>query len=870
MLSVTQRIATISQPQGGYIPNELFLQTQYEDYKELLPIHTEDKNLLALQGTAVDYLTRFMLSADKQKAFHISILGAKKLDDAYENNEAGIHITELLEKITGLDDDSIRIACQIVGYDVAYRMSIRFYKDVDTIVVPDEMVVNIRVMVNRCLEFLKTVGPVISDELTFEGGYTKLVSSGDGDYLTADTLIDFKVSIKPFSNKWSLQLLMYYLLGIHSVHPEYQSISQLCVFNPYENKSYIIQLTAVSDETKYKVSHDVLGYRMVDNPYGIPFIKTDYSTWREVNGTDDSVVYNFMANRMKLGIKFDSRKYKDGIHKIALNEYWYCLGETDNEYLYALRPTFRYVDHILMIKKNGYLMFLSVSNKGKLGILNGGRVKSASFSAQYYFDNMERYVSAVLFSFSKYWNTLRVISDQLKSLSPSEKGLRARYALEKVEYKELYGEDVGSYSEWYRNKGKDYRLSGRIHGCIVDIDTMNHIYVNPYDGTITPYYALSMFDKDVYINLKSLLADQKPEFLESLETLAIESSKRSLALVNETFKPVLVAFDDEISKNTKKEYSYDMYAISNRLKPLQKIYDHKLIQVWYDDILNDDKLLLEDKYLIKKKRKSMKNKYVGQSMLQKGNRTATVIEYRNYDDIDVVFEDGYRVEHIKTEKWKRGLIVHPDVKKEVRKPNIEKQKQTLQQSKKNKYIGLTKRMNCGMNATVIDYIDCYHLKIQFEDGTIKSNVRSDHFATGNVAVVKKAPKEIMQHKSVTTSEKHIEFSNTAHRKKELKEFKSTKKIHLAEQVSTEEILTNDNRGMFENDSVVNLTKCDDKLSFEEIKNKYINMRKTMNDGSKAMVIKVKNRRNVTVQFEDGAIVSTVSINRFLNGLVKHP
>lgn len=869
MLSVTQRIATVSQPQGGYIPNELFLQTQYEDYKELLPIHTEDKYLLALQGTAVDYLTRFMLFSDKQSAFHISILGAKKLDDAYENTDAFHHITELLDKISGLDDDSIRTACQIVGYDVVYRMSMRFYRDVDTIVIPDEMVSNIRVMVNRCLEFLRIVGPVISDELTFEGGYTELVSSGDGDYLTTDTLIDFKVSIKPFSNKWSLQLLMYYLLGLHSVHSEYQSISQLCVFNPYENKSYIIQLTDVSDETKYKVSHDVLGYRMANNPYSIPFIKTDYSTWREVDGTDDSVVYNFMANRMKLGIKFDSRKYKDGIHKITLNEYWYCLGETDKEYLYALRPSFRYVDHVLMIKKRGYLIFLSVSSKGKLGILNGGRIKSASFSAQYYFDNIERYVSEVLVSFSKYWDTLRMISEQLKSLSPSEKGLRARYVLEKVEYKELYGKDIGTYSEWYRNKGKDYRLSGRVHGCIVDIDSMNHIYVNPYDGTITPYFALSMFDKDVYVNLKSLLADQKPEFLESFEALAIESGKHEIALANETFKPVLIDFDDKICKKTRKEYSYDMYAISNRLKPLQKIYDHKLIQVWYDDILNDDKLLLEDKYLVKKKRKGVKDKYVGQSVQQKGNRTATVVEYRNYDDMDVVFEDGYRADHVKTDKWKRGLLIHPDVKNNVRKPNVEKQKQTLQQSKKNKYIGLVKRMNCGLNATVIDYIDCYHLTIRFEDGTVKSNVRSDHFLNGNVAVVPKTPKESISHTSVTTSEKSIMINKNSREDKVQKKIKSTKETNMVEKATVVEKFANDKMD-FSANSVANLTKCDDHLSFEEIKSKYINMEKTMNDGSKATVIKVKNRRNVMVQFEDGAIVSTVSINRFLNGLVTHP
>lgn len=870
MLSVTQRIETVSQPQGGFIPHDVIIQKQYEDFKEIIPIDNKDKTLLAIQGTAVDYLTRYLLFADKPKAFHISILGAKKLDDAYENNNAFIHISKLLNKVTGLDDDSIRTACQIVGYDVAYRMNVQFYRDVDTIIIPNEMVANIRVMVNRCLEFLRLVGPVISDELSFEGGYTKLVSSGDGDYLTADTLIDLKVSTKPFSNKWSLQLLMYYLLGIHSIHLEYQLISKLCVFNPLENISYIIKLSDVCDETKYKVSHDVLGYRMHDNPYGVPFIKTDYSTWREVDGTDDGIVYDFMVNRLKFGIKFDSKKYKDGIHKITLNEYWYCLGETDREYLHMLRPLFRYVDHVLMIKKNGYLMFLSVSAKGKLGILNGGRAKTASFSAQYYFDNIERYASAVLVSFSKYWDTLRMISDQLKSLSPSEKSLRARYTLEKVEYKELYNEDIGSYSEWYKNKGKDYRLSGWIHGCIVDIDNMNHIYVNPYDGTITPYFAQSMYDKDVYINVKSLLSDQKPEFLESLKALAVKSKEFELVAVNEPIKAVLVKSDDKISHKTKKEYSHDMYIISNRLKPLQKIYDYKLVQVWYDDILNDDKFLLEDKYLIKKKRKSMKVKYVGQKTLQRGNKYATIVDYRNYNDIDIIFEDGYQVDHISINKWKNGLIVHPDIKEEIKKQNLEVQKHSRKQSGKDKYIGLTKLMNCGLKATVIDYIDCYHLTIKFEDGTVKTNVRSDHFSNGNVAVVKNIPKESMPQKSVTTSEKHKKFSNTSHKEKVQKEIKSTKELLLEEKTPIEVKNINDKKSIIGALTIPDLTKSDDSLSFEEIRTKYINMKKTMNDGSKATVIKVKNRRNVMVQFEDGAIVSTVSINRFLNGLVKHP
>lgn len=62
-------------------------------------------------------------------------------------------------------------------------------------------------MVKRSLIFLEIYGPKIKDGLTFEGGYTKVVSAGDCDFLTRDTLRDFKVS----KNKKNLNTLCNYL-----------------------------------------------------------------------------------------------------------------------------------------------------------------------------------------------------------------------------------------------------------------------------------------------------------------------------------------------------------------------------------------------------------------------------------------------------------------------------------------------------------------------------------------------------------------------------------------------------------------------------------------------------------------------------------
>ena len=65
------------------------------------------------------------------------------------------------------------------------------------------------------------VGPVVWEGFTFDGGYTDRVTSGDGDLLTADGLWDLKVSRWPPNPTYTLQLLVYWRLGLHSTHPEY-------------------------------------------------------------------------------------------------------------------------------------------------------------------------------------------------------------------------------------------------------------------------------------------------------------------------------------------------------------------------------------------------------------------------------------------------------------------------------------------------------------------------------------------------------------------------------------------------------------------------------------------------------------------------
>ena len=228
MFSVTERINQISQPHGGYINPSLFKVNHLFDSNQVCDISPNYKHI---QGLAVDYLTRFMAGDLKENAFSVSLRGA---DIVSEHDNASY----LLNSINGLDVESVIAACQLVGYDVAFRRGPKYFSPVNSINPDKKTICNIIVMVQRSLEFLKNHGPIVKDGFTFEGGYTDVVSSGDGDYLSCDTLWDFKVSQHSPTSKHTLQLLMYYILGFHSIYEEFQYIKKIGIFNPYQNTTY--------------------------------------------------------------------------------------------------------------------------------------------------------------------------------------------------------------------------------------------------------------------------------------------------------------------------------------------------------------------------------------------------------------------------------------------------------------------------------------------------------------------------------------------------------------------------------------------------------------------------------------------------------
>ncbi|MBE6741721.1 MAG: hypothetical protein E7570_05390 [Ruminococcaceae bacterium] len=247
------------QPRGGYIKPSQFTLIQLEDEQELKDLNNISPIIV---GLAVDYLTRFAIGTPKEDAFGISMSGARRAQ------ERGVEDAEavadgLLDGITGLDDQSIINACKLATFDVWIRNTkaaamAKTHSDTN----PDENTVNdIRIMVNRGVRFFDEYGPIKKDGFTFKpNGYSLKVSSGDGDFLTEDTMWDFKVSKSPIKSKHTLQLLMYYIMGKHSENEIFNGINKIGFFNPKLNCVYILNADSIDKSIIEEVEKEVICY----------------------------------------------------------------------------------------------------------------------------------------------------------------------------------------------------------------------------------------------------------------------------------------------------------------------------------------------------------------------------------------------------------------------------------------------------------------------------------------------------------------------------------------------------------------------------------------------------------------------------------
>ena len=295
MPSVSKVVANTKQPYGGYIQPKLFEKIELSRG----PCYFTDENLHpTVVGLAVDYLSRFVLGCPKEEAFSVSLEGArieKEMLNAWRSfqqagNSDKSNMVEdyeqiafdLLEDINGIDDRSIKKACKLVTFDVWKRNPLHapFASGYSTTSPNRHTIRNIQHMVRTAHQFDELFGPITKFKCTFEppnsnpsamiemlqresgsyGGYTPTVSSGDGDFLTVDTIWDIKCINGRINSKHTLQLLMYYIMGKHSKQEIYDSVEKLGIYNPRLGVIQVLDTNRIPPEIIINVEKYIFKY----------------------------------------------------------------------------------------------------------------------------------------------------------------------------------------------------------------------------------------------------------------------------------------------------------------------------------------------------------------------------------------------------------------------------------------------------------------------------------------------------------------------------------------------------------------------------------------------------------------------------------
>ena len=88
------------------------------------------------------------------------------------------------------------------------------------------------------------------------------MDTGDGDFLTQqDTVWDFKTNKTKPSKDHTLQICMYWLMGLHSIHAkQYENVSRLGFFNPRRGEVSTIGVADLDKPMLHEIETLVIGY----------------------------------------------------------------------------------------------------------------------------------------------------------------------------------------------------------------------------------------------------------------------------------------------------------------------------------------------------------------------------------------------------------------------------------------------------------------------------------------------------------------------------------------------------------------------------------------------------------------------------------
>ncbi|MBT2639446.1 DUF4116 domain-containing protein [Bacillus sp. ISL-39] len=524
----------------------------------------------------IDFVSGATLNDTSYKIYYISDIHLNhKLLNAFPTNatelEVIMYIRQLVKEMIDTASDKSYDDYLLIAGDISFNFEIStlFYTELVKFWSPGQIVV---VLGNHELWDFNRRGVAHSNLLTLDEiilQYRDLFSSQgirflQNDLLLTDGTIISEEQLKSIDHHELKHICLkspYVILGglgysgLNSNFNANQGIYRQTIMSLDEDIKHTSQFNFIYNKVKSVLGNDkviILTHTPKEN-----WSNEDYNrNWIYVNGhthrndyccdeektfySDNQVGYystNIGLKHFKLSKVYDIFKYyPDGIYPISREQY------LDFNRGVNIKVTFNRTGNIHMLKDNNvYCFILENQNTGKIYLLNGGMINNLEHNdLNYYFERMAYYSDAIRGIFNDYNQALKSISDSIKKIGGT----------------------------------------GTIHGCIVDIDFFNHIYLNPEDGTVTPYFALSIIDKYIYPDVKALLLDRRIDLYNNyLKLLDGESENVKL------LKGEIRAGSTEISRFIPDTY---MYRPSRIMKSLQYLTEVNVIRLWNDRIFESE------------------------------------------------------------------------------------------------------------------------------------------------------------------------------------------------------------------------------------------------------------------------------------------
>jgi hypothetical protein len=216
---------------------------------------------------------------------------------------------------------------------------------------------------------------------------------------------------------------------------------------------------------------------------------------------------------------------------------------------------------------------------------------------------------------------------------------------------------------------------------ILDYDKYTGFKVKFSNGVIKDSISYtSIKNKEVYINSKKKKNNTKRKTRIGEKGLNTEGEEMTI-ISYDNANHMIVEFAD----GQRNECRYSNFKIGNVYKPSHRAY------------------------LIKQSK-------LGETSVSIDGEPIKIIDYIDYNNITVEFEDGSIRENVQYDLFKRGKVV----------------KNSRVNGAKYRWLGQTKQTSSGDTITVVEYFSGRNITIAFSDGTLKHNVTTAQFKTGRI------------------------------------------------------------------------------------------------------------------------------------------